>query len=357
MKKAQVSMPPPPPRRRAPNDEGCPNPESFVRGTNDDATLSKLSCEQKGYLKDDFVRHFVRRPQRRAPIINRGYFSRVLAVHTLLDQFLEAKFDGPERQVVSLGCGFDTTFFKLKVQGRAPTRYIEVDYHEVTAKKTAIIASKEPLWSVLDDDANSVKPHGVAVEIVTQNYSLVAADLRQPEQLERALAKAHFDASVPTFFLAECVLVYLEPPHSHALLQHCSKACAAPSVFVLYEQICPDDAFGRQMLINLESRGIALPGIHAHPDLVTQRQRYLDAGWERAEALDMYTIHHKCLDSATVRRADQLEIFDEFEEWQLIQSHYCVAYGMQKDPAGILGSFGFKIEQSEPSVGLVLDAD
>lgn len=42
MKKAQVSMPPPPPRRRAPNDEGCPNPESFVRGTNDDATLSKL---------------------------------------------------------------------------------------------------------------------------------------------------------------------------------------------------------------------------------------------------------------------------------------------------------------------------
>lgn len=34
----------------------------------------------------------------------------------------------------------------------------------------------------------------MAVEIVTQNYSLVAADLRQPEQLERALAKAHFDA-------------------------------------------------------------------------------------------------------------------------------------------------------------------
>jgi tRNA wybutosine-synthesizing protein 4 len=35
------------------------------------------------------------------------------------------------RQVVSLGCGFDTTYFQLKAQGKAPTRYIELDYHEV----------------------------------------------------------------------------------------------------------------------------------------------------------------------------------------------------------------------------------
>ena len=33
----------------------------------------------------------------------------------------------------------------------------------------------------------------------------------------------------------------------------------------------------------------------------------------------MFSIHNRCLNPAEVRRANALEIFDEFEEWQLIQ--------------------------------------
>jgi hypothetical protein len=36
------------------------------------ATCSCRSCVELGYFQDDFVRHFVRRPQRRPPLINRG---------------------------------------------------------------------------------------------------------------------------------------------------------------------------------------------------------------------------------------------------------------------------------------------
>lgn len=39
-----------------------------------DSTLSVAyrSCIRKGYMKDDYVHLFVRRPVRRSPIINRG---------------------------------------------------------------------------------------------------------------------------------------------------------------------------------------------------------------------------------------------------------------------------------------------
>ena len=36
--------------------------------------MDERSCVKKGYIKDDYVHLFVRRPVRRSPIINRGMF-------------------------------------------------------------------------------------------------------------------------------------------------------------------------------------------------------------------------------------------------------------------------------------------
>lgn len=47
-----------------------------------------------------------------------GYFSRVLALRQLLDQFLKAvaiESACQRPQVLSLGAGFDTTFFHMQV--------------------------------------------------------------------------------------------------------------------------------------------------------------------------------------------------------------------------------------------------
>ncbi|KAK1272778.1 hypothetical protein QJS04_geneDACA012506 [Acorus gramineus] len=37
--------------------------------------MIRRSCVKKGYMKDDFVHLFVRRPVSRSPIINRGMYS------------------------------------------------------------------------------------------------------------------------------------------------------------------------------------------------------------------------------------------------------------------------------------------
>lgn len=67
-------------------------------------------------MKDDYVHLFVKRPLRRSPIINRGYFSRWAAFRKLLAQFLESGPPAqPKKQILSLGAGFDTTYFQLLV--------------------------------------------------------------------------------------------------------------------------------------------------------------------------------------------------------------------------------------------------
>ncbi|KAL3137929.1 hypothetical protein ABBQ38_005176 [Trebouxia sp. C0009 RCD-2024] len=91
--------------------------DQTVQGTNDDAQISKLSCVKLGYCRDDYLQHFVRKSSRRSPLINRGYYSRQAALGRLLKQFLEIsqnKQSGPT-QILSLGAGFDTTWFRLQV--------------------------------------------------------------------------------------------------------------------------------------------------------------------------------------------------------------------------------------------------
>ena len=46
-----------------------------------------------------------------------GYFSRVLALRQLLEQFFKAvgQSEWQKPQVLSLGAGFDTTFFHMQV--------------------------------------------------------------------------------------------------------------------------------------------------------------------------------------------------------------------------------------------------
>ena len=48
-----------------------------VQATNDESIAGKLSAASQGYFEDDYVQHFVAKPSRRAPLVNRGYYLRV----------------------------------------------------------------------------------------------------------------------------------------------------------------------------------------------------------------------------------------------------------------------------------------
>lgn len=80
------------------------------------------------------------------------------------------------------------------------------------------------------------------------------------------------------------------------------------------------------MIKNLQKRNCPLLSVEEYPTLDSQTKRFLDLGYTKSGALDMYYIYNKLIDESERSRIEKIEIFDEYEEWKMILDHYCIVF-------------------------------
>jgi len=222
-----------------------------------------------------------------------------------VERFLErCPVDGGV-QIVNLGAGFDTLYFWLRENPklwRKDMVYFEVDFPEVLSKKLAAVMKKQSLWPMLDvvskEDlvSSDIGPSGIR-DLRTPHCRYVSTDMRIGPELADAMLAAGLRGDVPTLFLAECVLVYMQAMHGDSIIQWAASAVSsAPSAIAVYEQFNPNDPFGKVMVENLMQRGCPLLSIFDYPTLELQRSRYLQRGWEQCWSANMNEVYSKHLD-------------------------------------------------------------
>mmetsp|Transcript_18037 Transcript_18037/g.38549 ORF Transcript_18037/g.38549 Transcript_18037/m.38549 type:complete len:363 (-) Transcript_18037:214-1302(-) len=312
--------------------------DEAVQVTHVDAALAKVSCAKLGYFEDRWTEQLMRssRPTPRSPLIHRGYYSRVAAIRTNVTRFLEQCPAGSGVQIVDLGSGFDTLYFWLRSNPRIwrdDLIFYEVDFPEVLSKKVSAITRKQALWPEIDvtssEEILSEKMNASGTrDLHTKHLRYVSTDMRICPELASAMSEAGLKPNIPTLFLSECVLVYMQALHGNSIIEWAASTISeAPAAMVVYEQCNPDDRFGKVMVDNLMRRGCPLLSIHDFPSMDSQRERFLSRGWDQCAIADMNKVYDKYLDCKDVERIQRLELLDEFEEWHLIQAHYfvCVA--------------------------------
>ncbi|VVC28418.1 Methyltransferase Ppm1/Ppm2/Tcmp,Leucine carboxyl methyltransferase 1, LCMT1,S-adenosyl-L- [Cinara cedri] len=289
-----------------------------VQATNCDATKCKYSAVKMGYWKDDYIKYFVTGYERKTPEINRGYYARTQGVALFIDKFL--KKTGSNCQIINLGAGFDTLYWRLKDSGISINNYVEVDFASVTSKKCFLIKKSKILLDAISSQVSEVRI--VGSELHAYNYHIIGTDLRNLSELEKKLCQVGINFDVPTMFLTECVLVYMEPECSSMLLQWIANKFS-DIFYVNYEPVNMNDNFARIMLDNLRSRGCQFAGVDACFSTQTQMDRFVRVGWDSARSWNMTNIY-EYLPEDDRYRMERLEMLDELELLQQLLTHYCI---------------------------------
>ncbi|OSS49194.1 hypothetical protein B5807_05433 [Epicoccum nigrum] len=311
--------------------------DDAVKGTDQDAAGSRVSCVELGYLHDPYAKLFATQPStRRLPLLNRGSYVRTSAIDLLVAKFLRT-YPSAAKQIVSLGAGTDTRFFRL-LDAYPDLRlvYHEIDFPTNTLPKIACIQRHAALCrKLLDAPTTSTSYHSAT-------YNIHALDLRSlaaPSEDAPLPELPNLDPTLPTLILSEMCLVYLQPQTVQSIIStlttHYLKP-TTPTSIVLYEPILPHDAFGRTMISNLETRNIRLPTLTTYPGLGDQRARLSGYGFtDGAKAADTDFIWKQWISEDEKERVAGLEMLDELEELELLLRHYCFAWGWRNGESDV----------------------
>ncbi|RSM00992.1 Leucine carboxyl methyltransferase 1 [Fusarium oligoseptatum] len=325
--------------------------DATIQGTDTDASVSRLSAVDLGYLDDPYAQFFVQSvdgpPARRLPIINRGTYTRTISLDTLVDSFLNDEDGSSSKQIVSLGAGTDTRPFSaicIKVTA----------WSVVASRKLRTVQAAPPLRNILTNISNNTKSTWSSQPASGGEYYCHGQDLRnlvprrvpnqdeesssqQKEQPETTLPGLRSD--IPTLLLSECCLCYLSAAQASDALSFFSSQIPSLAT-IIYEPTHPDDAFGKMMVSNLAARRIQMPTLDKYPTPEAQRTRMRDAGFETVHHMTIENIWETWVSPEEKQRVDFLEGLDEVEEWKLLAAHYIVVWASKGTGFGSWESVG-----------------
>ena len=111
----------------------------------------------------------------------------------LIEKFFEATDTAV--QVINLGAGFDTLFWRLVSEGRPVKNFIEIDFAGVTARKCMLIKRNKELMGLVAGEEADIRLS--RTDLHSTRYHLTAADFTDLPSLEAKLTESEVSFTCP----------------------------------------------------------------------------------------------------------------------------------------------------------------
>lgn len=298
------------------------NKENKLYLTNNYSIVSKYSAVRNRYFEDpileDFVENWLKtKAWRRAPIVNRGYAARLLAMDWAVDRILRCHNVGC---AIILGAGYDMTCLRRVRQ----TCWIEVDLPQVVQVKIDFIKAK---YNLNSEDVKVID--GSIYSIESLNYHLISCDICNTNALRNRLDSVLklVNRRMDVAIINEVCLCYINIEYVENILKAAVDSvrdltCRAH--YIGYEQMNPNSDnkyFSNLMLNHFSSLGHPLKYYPTTQELMNLFKRRLS--FQHLTAISMHNVFHNILnDQIHDHSGFSTEPFDEFEEMDLYLAHY-----------------------------------
>lgn len=264
---------------------------------------------------------------------------RTTAIDNLVKHFLSSPSSFPRKQIISLGAGSDTRFFRLRSQNPpcSPFTYHELDFPSNTAQKISTITRHPGLRSLISGEIAISED---LASLSSPCYTIIPFDLRILSTASASTipqAISHIDTSLPALLISECCLIYLTPADADSTISFFAQRLFPPTTplaLILYEPINPHTPFGQVMVSNLAARGIVLQTLKKYGTLEAQKERLRVYGFTEGQRVQTVDELWEGVSEREKERVGRLEMVDEVEEWRLLAGHYCVSCGWRDGGGG-----------------------
>ncbi|KAI9694117.1 MAG: tRNA methyltransferase ppm2 [Bathelium mastoideum] len=283
--------------------------DEAVMETNNSCIVSKRSVERLYRSNEpEFLRYFVKKYQRRSPLINRGYC-----------EWEGCRKIRPSSFFASPSDPLPFRFLKLHPKLCSQATFIDVDYPILMKKKREIILNTDPLCEDLDG-LDTHNPQDVIL-VRANRYIGLGCDLKQLDGLTKVLEEQVHIGDCAVLFLAEVSMTYMQPVDADSVIQWGSRFGDEQHL-----PSGPDHPFAQTMLRHFEKLRSPLLVLNQYPKVQDQRTRFLDRGWVGVDVTDLWSLwgHDEFLKPDERRALDFIEPFDEWEEFALFGGHYFV---------------------------------
>ncbi|KAK7949132.1 leucine carboxyl methyltransferase [Apiospora aurea] len=327
--------------------------DGLVMSTNSSSIVSKRSVERIYYPDEPhFFRFFVSKFQRRSPLVNRGYHFRLHIIDTCVRNFLKRPSD-KKKVVINLGAGSDVLPWQCMTrypEACKNVKFIDIDFPDLMSKKRRIVQETPELHSVLTGLEYGTDQ--TDLQLTSDEYIQIGCDLRQLHRVQDAISKVVDIQACEFIFVAEVSITYMETEAADAVIQWASSLGHAE--FCLLEQILPDGAdhpFAEMMVRHFNKLRTPIKSVNKYPTLQAQQERFNRLGWVHANAQSLWGAwsNDMYLTTEDRLRLDKTEPFDEWEEFAIFVSHYCiVAAHTRPDVLPPCRNLAVESQQSQP---------
>ncbi len=191
-----------------------------------------------------------------------------------------------------------------------------------------MINSSSELLNIIGETSANSPSSGVIFK--STNYVALGCNLRELDLFTSSLESLGLSKTTTNVFIAEVSLTYMQPTDADSVIQQvATKFPRSVTHFILEEQILPAGSyhpFARTMLSHFSKLNTPLNCISTYPSMKDQINRFKHLGYRNVEAVDLGQIWDNEISDDVKQKVENLEEFDEWEEFYLFCQHYIVLH-------------------------------